>query len=404
MSKQSFTATQREAIWRAHSHRCPYTRNVMDLSNFHIDHILPEALNEKPDLRAETLTKLKLPLDFDLLGWENLLPCHPGANLQKSGTVFDPVHLHFFLGLAADKKQGVIDNLNMIERRENRGRVINLLQQSLERGELSPEEVKQILENHNEAPEAISEHLQGLKFAGTEEALAVSNINLDALLDALRDQLIRISTNSHLETLTLTNDDSEHKVLERMGKEKNKEPLNLFTENINRHRRLFSNILDMEYFQLYCNANEQHSILRGVGPFDISVKNCYIDIDFNKRQYPSRLNEKYQYIDLLYLPVNEIIDLIVHSIECDETIESFSITFDFRPNPLNEMYFSIKTDACNINPDEYGSSSSSIYTVENDELRNDLGMRVPPSRESNYLKIIVASYNIYRRILKHNSD
>lgn len=137
VSKQSFTAAQREAICLAHSNKCAYTRETLDISSFHIDHVVPEALNEKPDLRAETLAKLGLPKDFDLLGWENLLPCRPGANLQKSATVFDPAQVHFFLGVAASKKPDVIENFEKIERRKNRGRAIILLQQCLERGELS---------------------------------------------------------------------------------------------------------------------------------------------------------------------------------------------------------------------------------------------------------------------------
>lgn len=116
MSKQSFTAAQREAIWLAHSQKCAYTGELIDISNFHIDHVIPETFNEKPDLLAETLAKLELPKDFDLLGWENLLPCCPRVNLQKSATVFDPVNLRFYLICAATKKRSVIDNLNKIER------------------------------------------------------------------------------------------------------------------------------------------------------------------------------------------------------------------------------------------------------------------------------------------------
>lgn len=96
MSSQSFTAAQREAIWLAHSCKCAYTRETLDVSNFHIDHIIPESLKENPVLMAETLSKLGLQQDFDLLGWENLLPCRPGVNLQKSVTVFELPHIHFF--------------------------------------------------------------------------------------------------------------------------------------------------------------------------------------------------------------------------------------------------------------------------------------------------------------------
>lgn len=205
MSKQSFTAAQREAIYLAHSSKCAYTRETLDISNFHIDHIVPETLSEKPDLRTETLKELGLPKDFDLFGWENLLPCRPGANLQKSATVFEPAHVHFFLGVAASKKPDVIGNLEKIERRKNRGRAIILLQQCLERGELSAEEVAQVLEDYADAPEAIFELLQGMKFTDSEEVTVVSKSELDSL----RDRPVRLGENSHIDGLTLTSEADE---------------------------------------------------------------------------------------------------------------------------------------------------------------------------------------------------
>ncbi len=201
MSKQSFTAAQREAIWFAHSSKCAYTRELLDISNFHIDHILPETLNEQPKLRAETLTKLGLQQDFDLLGWENLLPCRPGANLQKSATVFDPSHIHFFLGIASAKKPDIIKKLKEIEQRKIRGRTLILLQQCLERGELSADEVAQILEQYKEVPEAVFELLQGMQFVDAEEVTVVSKADLETLLD----RPVRLGENTHIEGLTLTN-------------------------------------------------------------------------------------------------------------------------------------------------------------------------------------------------------
>lgn len=404
MSKQSFNAEEREAILQAHSYKCSYTNKFIDESIFHIDHIIPEMFIEKPDELENILNKLQLPKDFDLSGWENLLPCHPNANLRKSSNVFDLTGLRYYLNMAQKKKPDVIKYLNAIKRRKNRGRVVNLLQQSLEGGELTTQEVTRILENFNEAPEAISEHIQQLKLANTEEATNVANINLDVLLDALREQLIRVGSNTHLETLNLTNNGSEHRILDPMGISENNDPLSLNTEKIKRHKILFSNIQDIEYFHLYRNESEQHSILLGVGPFFISVKDRWVDIDFNNHYYQPQLNENFKYINLLCLPVKEVIDFVIDSIGYDETIESFGVTFDFKPNPLNEMYFSFRTDVCNIDSDKWGCYSSGVYSVDNDQLTTDTGMRVPPSQESNYLKIIVASYNIYRKILNYKKD
>ncbi len=48
MSSQKFSASQREAIWLAHEKKCAYTREPLDVSSFHIDHVIPETLAEDP--------------------------------------------------------------------------------------------------------------------------------------------------------------------------------------------------------------------------------------------------------------------------------------------------------------------------------------------------------------------
>jgi hypothetical protein len=44
MANQKFSAAEREAIWLAHEKKCAYTRELIDVSSFHIDHIVPENL------------------------------------------------------------------------------------------------------------------------------------------------------------------------------------------------------------------------------------------------------------------------------------------------------------------------------------------------------------------------
>ncbi|MCP9844322.1 hypothetical protein KBY77_11645 [Synechococcus sp. Cruz-7E5] len=179
------------------------------MSNFHIDHVLPESLADDPAELEATLSKLGLGNDFDLRGWENLLPCRPGANLQKSAVVFDPAHIHYFLGVAAAKKPDVGANLQLIERRRNRGRAILLLQQCLERGELSAGEVSDILQQYEEAPEAIFELLEGMRFADAEEIRLVARADLESL----RDRPIRFGENTKIEGVTLTNDANEERLV-----------------------------------------------------------------------------------------------------------------------------------------------------------------------------------------------
>lgn len=205
MSNQKFSASQREALWLAHEKKCAYTRELLDVSSFHIDHIVPENLSGDPVEFERVKATLGLDKDFDLYGYENLLPCRAGANLQKGSLVLDQAHTHFFLGIAASKKAEVQGNLERIEKRKNRGKALILLQQCLERGELSPSEVAKILEDHNDQPQEIFRLIEGMQFADAMEVRTV----VKADIDDLRGRPVRFGQNDHIDGVTLTNNTNE---------------------------------------------------------------------------------------------------------------------------------------------------------------------------------------------------
>ncbi|MFM4822078.1 hypothetical protein ACEUDB_15665 [Aeromonas hydrophila] len=205
MSSQKFSASQREAWWLAHEKKCAYTRELLDVSSFHIDHIIPERLAGDPVEFERVLTVLGLNKDFDLYGYENLLPCRAGANLQKGSLVLDEAHAHFFLSIAARKKADIQETVEKIEKRKNSGKALILLQQCLERGELSPSEIAKILEEHNEQPQDIFRLLENMQFAESEEVRTVSKSDIDYL----RSRPIRLGLNTDIDGVTLTNDSND---------------------------------------------------------------------------------------------------------------------------------------------------------------------------------------------------
>lgn len=209
MSSQKFSSAEREAICLAHEKKCAYTRELLDVSNFHIDHVVPESLAYDAAEFKRIKDELGLPDDFDLFGYGNLLPCRPGANLQKGSLVLDKAHVHFFLGIASSKTGEIAANLLRIERRKNRGRAIILLQQCLERGELSAKEVSDILVKYGEQPEDIFELLEGMQFANSAEVRFVAK----AEIETLRDQPIRLGQNDHIDGVTLTNTNHETRLV-----------------------------------------------------------------------------------------------------------------------------------------------------------------------------------------------
>lgn len=205
MSTQKFTAYEREALWLAHSKKCAYTRESLDMSSFHIDHILPESLVSNFNELKKVKSLLKLGAKFDIHGYENLLPCRSGANLQKGSIVFDEARTQFFLGIAESKKAEVLKNLDKISKRNIRGKALILLQQCLEGGQLSPSEVANILDEHKEQPNEIFHLIESLKFLNTGEIRTISKADIDELLS----RQVQLGQNNHIDGATLTNDMNE---------------------------------------------------------------------------------------------------------------------------------------------------------------------------------------------------
>jgi hypothetical protein len=209
VADQKFTAAKREALWLAHEKKCAYTRELLDVSSFHIDHVIPESLADDQIRLQEAKAKYHLPDDFDLFGFENLLPSKPGVNLQKADILLEPARIHFFLGVAASKKTQVEDHLRRIQKRQSGGRALILLQQSLERGELTAEQVAAILEKHAEQPQEIFRLMEAMKFVDADE---ISVVGKSDIADLWR-RPVRLGTNTHIDSVTFTNRSGEKHVV-----------------------------------------------------------------------------------------------------------------------------------------------------------------------------------------------
>lgn len=202
MSKQQFSAAQREAFWVSYDKKCAYTRELLDLSSFHIDHIVPESLADNPAEFERVKKILSLKDSFDIHGYENLLPCCAAKNLQKSALVFDPAPVHYYLAIAASKKSDIESHLLKIEKRNIRGKALILLQQCLERKELTPLEVVKILEKYDSKPEDIFQLIESMHFSTEGEVRAIAKSDIEKL----RNQPIKIGVNDHIDGVNLTND------------------------------------------------------------------------------------------------------------------------------------------------------------------------------------------------------
>ena len=195
MSQKKISAAERQAIWLAHGKKCAYTGQLLEVNNFHIDHVIPVSLAKDP----AALRKLDLPSDFNIFGYENLLPCHPGVNLQKGDMILS--WTHYFLSIAASKKESIQANLLHIEKRESRAKATILLMRCLERGDLTPRQISEILQQFPEQSEPIFELIESMQFADTTEVKHIAKSDIESLWDLP----IRFGENDHIDSLTLTN-------------------------------------------------------------------------------------------------------------------------------------------------------------------------------------------------------
>ena len=200
MADQKFSAVLREAIWIAHSKKCAYTHELVDLASMHVDHIIPETLATKPEEFAAFRAALGLPADFDLFGFENLLP----ANLQKGDLTLNAAGAHFFLNIAASKKAVIEGNIDKINRRLQSGRAFIMIQQMLESGTIKPADVASLLAR---PAEEVFTLVEKMEFADKSQVLAVSK----AEIAELRTRPIKLGANDHLDGVTLGNDSGEER-------------------------------------------------------------------------------------------------------------------------------------------------------------------------------------------------
>jgi hypothetical protein len=144
MAEQKISAAQREAIFRAYDGKCFYTRVTLNISTFHIDHIIPERLLADPQRLLEVRAALQLPDGFDLRGYGNLVPTAPERNLQKSVVVFNEHDARYYLALAREKTWRVGEELAKITRRQTSSKIIVWLEEAIESGKLAPKDISRL--------------------------------------------------------------------------------------------------------------------------------------------------------------------------------------------------------------------------------------------------------------------
>jgi hypothetical protein len=88
VSGQNFSNRFREALWETHGKKCFHCSRELLLVDMQVDHIIPEDLHHgDAETREDILTKLGLPVSFNILGNGNMAPSCARCNSGKSDSV-----------------------------------------------------------------------------------------------------------------------------------------------------------------------------------------------------------------------------------------------------------------------------------------------------------------------------
>lgn len=144
MSTQSFTPEFREAIWLTYHRKCFYGTERITLEEMEIDHLLPESYLALPDLPAK-LSQLGLPPDFNICGYENLVPACRICNQRKNANELPIGQLGIFVSQIASNISELQKELAAAEKGNALGHILVRIANSIRKGRFTPDELKEAL-------------------------------------------------------------------------------------------------------------------------------------------------------------------------------------------------------------------------------------------------------------------
>jgi hypothetical protein len=137
MADYAFSLAERHAVFTAHGPRCYIGREPIDMSSFHVDHVIPESLSKNEPRLKQVLVDLGRPSDFDVNSFENWLPACPSCNVLKGETVWDPSLLvQLALQAAASKADSARSHAAATVRNQEVGKALATLRRAYEQDDL----------------------------------------------------------------------------------------------------------------------------------------------------------------------------------------------------------------------------------------------------------------------------
>lgn len=166
----------RRALWEAWNERSAYSSEPVPYAALHIDHVIPL---DRPDLASALVANGLLPTDFDLNGFENLLPVAAHENLAKGADPFDEGVAVYYAQRARDKKPRVQE---ILERNTRSIRALGAyltIKSRSERNEISIGDAFAYMahEFEGKVPLKFSPGVEGSEIASANSAMAGQLLN-----------------------------------------------------------------------------------------------------------------------------------------------------------------------------------------------------------------------------------
>lgn len=134
----------RSALWIAYNCVCFYCSQNLDWDELHIDHIIPESLNNTKEY-FDVLKKYELMNGFNINSLYNLVPSHNQCNLRKGKQLFSKATTLYYLELTQQKTSRIVKEIEKIKARKNRGQIISKIQNALESQLVTTDELRLII-------------------------------------------------------------------------------------------------------------------------------------------------------------------------------------------------------------------------------------------------------------------
>lgn len=163
----------RRAIWEAWHRRCAYTGEPINWSQLHIDHIIPV---DRPDIMEELQAKGLVARDFDINGFENLLPVLSFHNLSKSSRVLEENRLIFFIDKAEARKPTIEESLSKLVKSNFELKTYLAIKSASEKNDVSMGEMVEFYAHKFEGsvPLRVTPGIEGTLIASANSSVAAS--------------------------------------------------------------------------------------------------------------------------------------------------------------------------------------------------------------------------------------